>query len=150
MGIGLRRNARRALFASVLCALAGCAGQDATPAAPEAAFRAFRGALRAAGADMPAPAWSMLGPATRARLEQRAADARAAGIDVSGPEALLWVGWVAGSTDLAEVARAEQGGDPDVVPLRVVTQHGTEFVVTAVRVDGKWYFELPAPEDADG
>jgi hypothetical protein len=124
------------LFLCALLLAVGCS------AGTRSAAGAVRALTEAAQAGDRAEVWRLVGPATRARLEEDARRAAAlAGGSPVAPERLLAVGWFAPSFRLEEARELSQDGDRAVVEARGAG--GRREQVTCVRVDGQWKVELP-------
>ncbi len=127
------------LFLTVL--VSSCA-QDAPNerAAPESAFRMFRGALAAHRTEA---VWSFLGPNTRASLEAQAQAFEAAGLEAPDPGAILVAARVPGETDIDTVERVSTSDES--VTLRLTTYLGETADVEMLRAGEGWVVELALP-----
>jgi hypothetical protein len=137
-----RRVIAAVTTATVAIALAAVAtGRGCTPvdSTPDGAVRAFASATR--GGDRKA-AWALLGPATRARLEDAAQGATQ---KVGGTRRYV-------ALDMLEVGASESTYTPS--DFRVLSRHGHDAqvevvgggsrrdVVRTVEIDGRWRVEL--------
>jgi hypothetical protein len=123
----------RLLFALVV--VAGCGGARS----PEGAVRALGEAAESGDRD---EVWTLLGPATRARLIADADRAKAAaGRREIVARDLLAAGWSPPRWRAAGFDVITRAGDRATVEVRGAA-HERE-TVTCVLVDGKWQVELP-------
>ena len=118
----------------VALALTGCGSDD-----PLAAVEQFQ---RAAEQGARAEVFSLLGPATKSRLE---ADARKAA-DLSGrrsvrPEELLAIGWSPRRFRTVELRLVAKAGDHAEVEAE--GEHGERELLQLVKSEGHWRIELP-------
>jgi len=135
----VRKKHERSYFFATLFFIFAAAGCSAGTRSAAGAVRAL---AEAAQAGDRAEVWRLVGPATRARLQEdaRRAAALAGGAPVA-PEKLLAVGWFAPSFRLEEARELSREGDHAVVEAR--GSDGRREQVTCVRVDGQWKVELP-------
>lgn len=127
-----------ALTLAIVASGRGCAEDQA----PEEAARTLIAAARAGDADA---VYALLGPATRARLGERAAraQAKAGGRRTFDPRELLEVKEEARTSAPVEVALRERRGDHAMV--EVTDGSGRRDLVALVRESGTWRVELPDP-----
>jgi hypothetical protein len=118
-----------------LVLVAGCGGART----PEGAVRALAEAAESGDRDA---VWTLLGPATRARLAGDADRAKAAAgrREIVGRD-LLAAGWSPPRWRAASFDVIARAGDRATVEVRGAA-HERE-TVTCVVVDGKWQVELP-------
>lgn len=132
-GVALAATALAAVAVAAAVAGRGCGGVDETP---DGAVRAFAAAARAGNRETMI---HLLGPKTRAWLEEASADgSRMVGGSRSfQPVDLIGAGPSSGAARIA--VRSNDGG---VARVEVVDEQGNRSDLEVVEVDGRWRVEL--------